>query len=62
MNFEWLQGIDPVLGTILLTTAYAALLFWVFRRPQAAESNTWRDLRWWILLLVGIQIALHWVF
>ena len=62
MNFEWLEGIDPIYGTLLLTATYAGLLFCVFRRPQAAESGTWRDLRWWILLLVGTQIALHWVF
>ena len=62
MNFEWLKGVDPVYGTILLTAAYTALLVWVFRRPQGPESGTWRDLRWWILLLVGIQITLHWVF
>ena len=41
MNFEWLRGVDAVYGTILLTVAYAVLVFWVFlRRPQSPEAGT----------------------
>jgi hypothetical protein len=48
----------PRLGTILLVAGYVGLLVWALRRREPAESG-WRDLRWWVAVLVGIQIALY---
>ena len=48
----------PLLGTVLLTAGYVGLLIWGLRRHEAAETG-WRDLRWWVAVLVAIQLALY---
>ena len=48
----------PLLGTILVIAGYVALLGWAMRRHEPAETG-WRDLRWWVAVLVGIQVGLY---
>ena len=68
MNFEWLQGIPTLWGTVLHTLAYVALVVWVLRRSpgevyrDAPDRSRWRDLRLWIVPLALGQVVLYWVF
>lgn len=53
---------------IIITFFYIILAFWVMRRPRsfilagAPTKRNWRDLRLWALVLIGIQIALYFIF
>ena len=47
---------SPWVGTVLLSLGYAALLFWAVR-AEAGGAGGWRDLRWWIAILVVVQLA-----
>lgn len=68
MNFEWLDGVGPVVPEILHALAWVALVIWVLTRPAeqvlsgAPDSSRWRDLRLWILPLSAIQVALYFLF
>ena len=48
----------PLFGTILLIAGYVGLLVWALSRREPGESG-WRDLRWWVAVLVVIQMALY---
>ena len=67
MNFEWLAPVSPVWGTVLHTLCYAALVVWVWRRPDdeifrdAPDRARWRDLRLWIVPLAALQVAIYWL-
>lgn len=52
---------SPLVGTVLLSCGYIALLLWALRTEGRARSG-WRDLRWWIAALVAIQLLLYWWF
>jgi hypothetical protein len=53
---------------IIIAFFYLILAFWVMRRPRsfvlegAPTRRNWRDLRIWALVLIGIQIALYFIF
>ncbi len=29
---------------------------------DAPDRSAWRDIRWWSVALIGVQLALYWVF
>ncbi len=67
MSFQWLAGVDLYWAAGIITVLYLALLAWVVTRPRqmvlrgAPDRGRWRDLRLWIVPLILIQIALHWL-
>ena len=68
MSFDWLAGVDVVWGAVLTVVLYLGLLVWVVTRPRrrllrgAPDTAAWRDLRWWIVPLLVVQIGLYVVF
>lgn len=68
MNFQWLVALDLFWVVVLISALYLGLLIWALTRPKAVvvpnaqQPARWRDLRYWIVLLVVSQVALHWVF
>ena len=67
MSFSWLQGVDLAWPAALVTLLYLVLLIWCITRPRdqmllgAPDKARWRDLRYWAVPLILIQIALHWL-
>jgi hypothetical protein len=49
---------NPLIGTIMLIVGYLGLLVWAWCRREPDESG-WRDLRWWVVVLVVTQVALY---
>lgn len=68
MNFQWLAGVDSLWVVLIISALYLGLLGWAVSWPKkvlvrgAADQARWRDLRYWIVLLIVGQILLHWVF
>jgi|GEM_PF-3078982 hypothetical protein len=68
MNFQWLAGLDLVWVVVLISALYLGLLVWAVSRPKEVVTaggqirGRWRDLRYWIVLLIVLQVGLHWVF
>ncbi len=68
MNFEFFSDVPLALGAWLHAAVWSVLLVWVFRRPTdeiyegAPDRARWRDLRWWILPLGALQIAIYFMF
>jgi hypothetical protein len=65
VNFEWLQGISPRWGAVLHAIAWLLIVIWVWRKPAsevlegAPDRAPWRDLRWWVVPLAAVQVALY---
>ncbi len=57
---SWANGI-----TVVLFIAIAAACFLLPRRKVVADAPTargWRDLRWWAVALITIQLGIYLVF
>jgi hypothetical protein len=65
---SFFENIPIFSGKILITLLYLLLAFWVIKRSKsfilegAPTKRNWRDLRFWALLLIGIQIVLYLIF
>jgi hypothetical protein len=65
LNFDWLSGIPlPVAKWFVLLAFFGPLLF-AFSLPRkyiyqgAQDQAPWRNLKVWVLLLVGAQVAVY---
>lgn len=65
---SFLSRIPLFYAKILIICLYLLLLFWVLRRPkayilrEAPIKKSWRDLRFWAVILIVFQIALYIIF
>ncbi len=65
---EFLRSIPLFWAKVLSISLYLLLALWVITRPRefiyrgAPDRKGWRDLRWWAMLLIGIQIFLYLIF
>jgi len=66
MNF--FDRIPLFSAKIITAFLYLLLAFWVLKRPKsfilegAPTKKRWRDLRLWAFILIGIQLALYFIF
>jgi hypothetical protein len=65
---EWLTNL-PVwwanVITLVLFVGIAAACFLVPRRmfmADAPDQSYWRDIRWWALILIAVQLGIYGVF
>jgi hypothetical protein len=67
MNFEWLSGVEPLWGTVIIIGAYILILVAVMTRKSATiyegapDRARWRDLRLWAVPVLILQIWLYWL-
>ena len=65
---EFLRSIPLFWAKVLSIFLYLLLALWVITRPRefiyrgAPDGKGWRDLRWWAITLIGIQIFLYLIF
>ncbi len=65
---EFLKSIPLYWAKIIAAILYLLLALWVVTRPKkfiyqgAPDKGKWRDLRWWAIILIGVQILLYMVF
>ena len=63
-----LAKIPLMYAKILTGLLYLLLILWVLKRPksfimrQSPSSKRWRDMRWWAVVLISIQIFLYIIF
>ena len=68
LNFDWLVDLPIGIARIILMFAFLVPLVFAFILPRAyvylgaKNQKKWRNLKWWILGLVLIQIAIYWAF
>jgi hypothetical protein len=67
MNFQWLSGVNPLVGTWLAIGMYVLMLAWVVSRKGRAtyrggtDCSRWRDLRLWTVPVLLLQVWLYWL-
>jgi len=67
MNFEWLSGVNPLVGTWMAIGIYALILGWVVTRTGRVvycggmNRSKWRDLRLWTIPVILVQMWLYWL-
>ena len=65
---SFFSHIPLVYAKVLTSFLYLLLLIWTLRRPkeyilrEAPTKRKWRDLRFWAVLLIGIQVTLYIIF
>jgi len=68
LNFNWLADLPIGFARIILLLAFMVPLVFAFILPRAyiylgaKDHKKWRNLKWWVLGLVIIQVAIYWTF
>lgn len=64
-NFDWLANLPVSIAKLLVLMAFVIPLFFTFTLPKkyiylgACNSKLWRNLKYWVLLLVIIQMSIY---
>lgn len=65
LNFNWLNGIPMSIAKFCVLLAFIAPLIFALILPKdylyqgAADQKKWRNFKYWILLLVAIQVVVY---
>lgn len=68
LNFDWLAHLSVETARIIVLLAFLVPLIFAFILPKAyiylgaQDQKKWRNLKWWILGLVIIQVIIYWTF
>ena len=64
-NFNWLSGLSDAWGKFFIILAFIAPTIFAFTMKRkyiyqgAAEGGWWRNLKIWVVFIVGVQIAIY---
>ena len=64
-NFNWLNGVSEGWGKFLIIMAFIAPMVFAFTMKRkyiyqgASDNAWWRNLKIWVVLIVGVQIAIY---
>lgn len=65
---EWLNDLPLWWANVFTVALFAGIAVGTFRIPRrriledAPDESRWRDLRWWVLLLIAAQLGLYSLF
>lgn len=68
LNFDWLNDMNLLVAKILLLAVFvASFLFSLFFKKKyiyagAPDKKNWRNLKYWVFLLVAIMISIYIIF
>ena len=63
--YQWLDNIPLIWAKIITAAGYVSMIVWAWFRPKgfilkgAPNNRTWRDLRIWASVFMGMQIFLY---
>ena len=65
LNFEWCSDISLGWARFLVILAFIVPLIFAFTLKKqyifigASDQKTWRNLKWWVFVLVATQVAIY---
>lgn len=68
LNFNWFNEMPIYIARIIVLFAFLVPLIFAFALPRAyiylgaPDQKKWRNLKWWILALILIQLTIYLVF
>ncbi len=65
LNFNWLTDVSLTAAHIIILLAFIIPLIFALVLPRAyiylgaKDQKKWRNLKWWIVILVAIQVLVY---
>lgn len=65
LNFNWLADLSEAWGRFLVIMAFIVPLIFAITLPKkyiyqgASNQKIWRNLKFWVFIIVAIQVAIY---